>query len=447
MKQKTIDEFFSGVPSTRFSRKVDRKKNYTPDRGVPCLLNFYRNVEYVSLIYRENIYRVLHRSKGNVSKRDVSFSSSSSFPVHGFSFDSRSEYSLIHQEKEMTLYSINDHLCSSSSLHQIPSGIVNLHASKMTRFSDNWRGYISDVQFNGGSLSVSCAVKPDPLVFTFDLEAVDEEEIIPLIVFELKCVKNHMSNISPSAHALAHFSEFVKLAGLSDGKVVYLDSRSGKPIICAEYKPFTGYTLGRPVRSSSSITSLSPNPNDLSQLICGSQNGCLFMWDLRHTQQPVADGCTGSFEVSKIVHLPHFPNRIGCSRILCSTSAGFVYEYGFGNNFMKFWEHTSCNISRFIAERPTPKVDLHDTIPLALFPDGSPNSILVFDVGSPPHVGFQQKGIGEGEKRMETQIVSALTLSHESVTSVRWIPNKEKILVGLSDGKIYVMDLGPDITE
>lgn len=445
MKQKSIDDFWPKTAGCESSGKQWSTENFLPRARDTCSFrSFQRNIGYLPRLHEELVHRSLHRSKKTVCDKDISFQQLNSFPIYGFCFDSRAEYSLMHQEKEMILYSVDNDLCKDNTSHMKTAGILKLSIPNMAQISVNWRGFISSVLFNGASLNVSCAVKPDPLVFIFDLETVDEENVVPLIVFDLKYLRSNANNTSASVHAIAPFSDLVNVAGLNDGKTVYLDTRVGKAILCIEYNPFSLYTLGRPIKRPTSITSLSVNWSDPSQLICGTQCGSLFLWDLRHTQHPLTNISTGSFEISKIICLPHSSDRIGCSRIVCSNSGGSCYEYGVGNAFMKFWEWSSGNISRFISERPSPKIDLHESVPLALFPDAQPNSILLFDVSSSPRIGDRRQTLGDRQMKREPQLVSSLGLPYESVTTVNWMPNKEKILLGLSGGRVYVMDLGPD---
>lgn len=443
MIQKTLDEFLVKTSSDEAFKKNNQKNKHSTTSKDDCSFrSFHKNVLYFSHLYRDLLCRVLYRSQNIGSNKDLSFRLSNSSPIFGFSFDHRSEYSLVHREMEMTLFSISNDLCNSGKIENIVSGIVNLHTSKMSCFSSSVRGCVSDVQFNGKSLCVSCAVKPNPLVLTFDLETVDEDKIDPLTVFDLHHLMNYVNNISPRAHVLTHYSEFVNVAGLSNGKTVYLDTRAGKIAQCTEYKQFTGYTLGSAIVGTSPITALSVNSNNSSQLLCGSRSGNLFLWDLRYTQQPVAAVCAGTFEISKILFLPCWSSRVGCSRILCSSAAGSLFEYNMGNTLMKIWEFSCGNIARLFSERLPPRVDLHTMFPLVLFSNTLPNCVSVFDLDSCSQNGIQTQSLIENKFRTEPQTVASLSLPHESVTCVKWVPNREKILVGFSDGEVHVVDLG-----
>ncbi|KPA81626.1 hypothetical protein ABB37_03953 [Leptomonas pyrrhocoris] len=252
---------------------------------------------------------------------------------------------------------------------------------------------LTAVQFLGSTLNTICGYSGIAKVDIFDLEDLDEETGEALRSFNLDSTfthEEHISNCSaPTATAFATLSDTLALAALSNGCSAFIDTRIPKPVICtriarqSDIISASTSNASRPKtrRCNTSIEVINPSCN--AQVVIGSKNGIVEIWDLRKCERPIAaTAVSGSVEMITSANSVN-PTRCGVPLVWLNTDCGDITCLSIGATSVEEVCIVGTNDSersQSSASLAAPKISVMTQNGLLIYPHIASNVVLFYDI-------------------------------------------------------------------
>lgn len=425
--------------------------------------SYCRDCSFTYTGYREEVFRISNGFKKEnaflVVTREQHLNES--MPVDDFIFDSQNDFTIVSQRSVLRLFSV-DELCRGT---EGINDILSLQFNRMTnRIRINQGASLncgfSCAKFLGNSLHIISGYRRGSFIDIFDLEEVDEEECKPNHSFNLIDLPSQdMYNYATESLYACDISDTImgsiSIAGLSNGKTATIDPRINNPLLCTGI-PTSSYTLGQRRSDYMSPITAVFCVNQGTQLLSGSRDGKLFLWDLRNPKNPLFLKSLGG-EINKICESPNGINTTGCRRFVTSAITGSVNECGLGEtSFEILCTYSSSDIARN-AETiaiPSPKVSVNNSNGIIIVPNISNNAINFLHIKSSRHADrFPLEASGcdfldeeqVSNTRRTYDVINTLNIGELNfqISSAQWLQNTDQVLLGSSDGQVYVLDIRP----
>ncbi|CBZ26396.1 conserved hypothetical protein [Leishmania mexicana MHOM/GT/2001/U1103] len=251
-------------------------------------------------------------------------------------------------------------------------------------------------QFLGSSLNTICGYSGAQQLDIFDLEDLDEATGEPLRTYNLRALQFDsccpLVNGISATTAVVTVSDTVAVAALSNGCTALVDVRAASPVLCTEAPPppaiLSACNPGtRRVAQGTAITAVEvADRSNCVQLLTGTKDGMLVLWDLRKRNEPVAISSVGGEIEALHVIDPSLSCRCGAPTLWLNTDSGNIACFSIGVSSFEEVTRVSTSDSRrtqLSASLSPPKLSVMPLLDCLIYPHISSNSILFYDIGRP----------------------------------------------------------------
>ncbi|GET93633.1 hypothetical protein, conserved [Leishmania tarentolae] len=249
-------------------------------------------------------------------------------------------------------------------------------------------------QFLGSSLNTICGYSGAPQLDIFDLEDLDEATGEPLRTYNLCALRfdsssGLVSSVS-ATNAVVSVSDTVAIAALSNGCSALVDIRASTPLLCTEASPPPAILRAcnpgtRRVLQGTAMTAVAlAHRSDCTQLLTGTKDGILVLWDLRMRNKPVAISSVGGEVEALHVIDPSLSCRCGAPTVWLNTDLGDIACFSIGESSFEEVTRLSTSDSRrtqLSANLSPPKLSVISGLDCLIYPHVSSNSLLFYDIG------------------------------------------------------------------
>ncbi|KAG5490692.1 hypothetical protein JKF63_00814 [Porcisia hertigi] len=319
--------------------------------------------------------------------------------ISSTTWDPRDEYLVASQRSGFKLFGALSWLTpgdvpreASKPVLELKSATVQARLGGENRISFG----LSVTQFLGSTLNTICGYSGAPQIDIFDLEDLDEATGEPLRTYSVRALifgnsSQLLSGVSTTT-AVVTMSDSVAVAALSNGCSALVDVRTENLLVCTETPPppaiLSASSSGtRRVSQGTAITAVevADRSNGL-QLLTGSKDGMLVLWDLRKRNEPVTISSVGGEIEALHVVQPSSSSRCGAPMVWLNTDSGDICCFLIGASSFEEVTRVSTSDSRrtqLSANLSPPKLAVLPFLNRLMYPHISSNSLLFYDIGCP----------------------------------------------------------------
>ncbi|KAG5464385.1 hypothetical protein LSCM1_00569 [Leishmania martiniquensis] len=311
-------------------------------------------------------------------------------------WDRRDEYLIVTQRSRFQLFGAASWIApgkvpweTSRPVLELKSATVQgrLGGENRTSFG------LSFTRFLGSTLNTICGYSGVPHLDIFDLEDLDEAAGEPLRTYNLGTLKfescSRLVSGVPSATAVVTMSDLVAIAALSNGCSALVDLRITSPLACTEAPPPPAILSAskpgmRRLAQGAPITAVEVSyRSDGVQLLTGTKDGMLVLWDLRKRNEPVAMTSVGGAIQALHVMDPSSSHRCGAPELWLNTDSGDIACFSIGVSSFEEVTCISTSDSRrtsLSANLAPPKISIAPLLNCLIYPHLSSNTLLFYDI-------------------------------------------------------------------
>ncbi|XQJ32010.1 hypothetical protein NXY56_008135 [Leishmania guyanensis] len=358
--------------------------------------------------------------------------------ISSTTWDPRDEYLIASKRSGFQLFSTSSWLTFGNGLSEtskpvleLKSAIVQARLGGENRISFG----LLVTQFLGSTLHTICGYSGTPQLDIFDLEDLDEATGLPLRTYNLRSLRfdscsRPVGDISATT-AVVTVSDTVAVAALSNGCSALIDVRTASPVLCTETPPPPAILSvcnpgTRRVAQGTAITAVEvADRSNCVQLLTGTKDGMIVLWDLRKRNEPVAVSSLGGEIQALHATDPSSSCRCGAPTVWLNTDSGDIVRLSIGASSFEEVTRVSTSDSQrtqLSATLSPPKFSVMPLFNLLIYPHISSNRLLFYDIGCGIHatedhsaVGFAKCGTGT-QKNIQSALVNDFmgTRSHFS---------------------------------
>lgn len=252
---------------------------------------------------------------------------------------------------------------------------------------------LSSAQFLGNTLNTICIYNGTSQIDMFDLEDLDEETGEPLHSFNLASIfpneEQSATNTAPTATSIVTLSDTLAIAALSNGCSAYVDTRAAAPIVCTRFATQSdiisslGAFAGRKQRRHCSTALAVVGSSCELQMVTGTKNGMVELWDLRKSERPIASISIGGSIESLQSARSNSSGRCGAPTVWLNTDCGELFCLSIGAGSFETVSHVETKDTRrshSSANLAPPKISIMASSRSLLYPHISSNTVLFYDM-------------------------------------------------------------------
>ncbi|CBZ38996.1 hypothetical protein, conserved [Leishmania donovani] len=332
------------------------------------------------------------------------------YSILSTAWDPRDEYIIAAQRSGFQLFGASSWLAdgkvpceTSKPVLELKSATVQARLGGENRISFG----LLVTQFLGSSLNTICGYSGAQQLDIFDLEDLDEATGEPLRTYNLRALRFDscsplVSSVSATT-AVVTVSDAVAVAALSNGCTALVDVRTASPVLCTEAPPppaiLSACNPGtRRVAQGTAITAVEvADRSNCVELLTGTKDGMLVLWDLRKRNEPVAISSVGGEIEALHVIGPLSSCRCGAPMLWLNTDSGDIACFSIGASSFEEVTRVSTSDSRrtqLSANLSPPKLSVMSLLDCLIYPHVSSNSLLFYDIGRPPCATESQSTAG-----------------------------------------------------
>ncbi|KAG5488965.1 hypothetical protein JIQ42_00584 [Leishmania sp. Namibia] len=311
-------------------------------------------------------------------------------------WDHRDEFLIVVQRAGFQLFEVSSWIGPGKVLSQASRPVLELKSTTVQeRLGGEHRNSfgILFAQFLGSTLNTICGYSSVPHLDVFDLEDLDEAAGEPLRSYNLRSLKfdsrSQLASGVSSATAVVTVSDAVAVAALSNGCSALVDVRATSPLICTEAPPppaiLSACNSGtRRLAQGTAITAVEvADRSNGIQLLTGTKDGMLVLWDLRKRNEPVAISSVGGAIQALHIMDPSSSYRCGAPEVWLNTDSGGIGCFSIGASSFEQVARISTGDSRrtpLSANLLPPKISVAPNLNCLIYPHVFTNTLLFYDI-------------------------------------------------------------------
>ncbi|KAK7194030.1 hypothetical protein NESM_000315400 [Novymonas esmeraldas] len=316
--------------------------------------------------------------------------------VVGTAWDPSDEFLLSTRRSGFQLFSASGWLSATGPPSDSANPLLELKSATVQqrlRCENRMSFGLALAQFLGSTLNVLSAYSGASHLDVFDLEDLDEESGEPVRSYNLRALgfsdASERVCSAPSASGATTLTDSVAIVALSNGCTALIDTRTAKPTLCTESPPppaiWSASGVGaRRVAHGMGLTSVAVvDRSDGLQVLSGTKNGTVALWDLRNPSEPVASKCVGGAVEALHTTVSSASSRCGVPAVWLNTDAGEIVCLSIGaSSFGELARMCTADTrrSQLSANIPSPKLAVMPLFDRLAYPHVSSNRILIFDI-------------------------------------------------------------------